>query len=131
MFTLTNKLRTIVAIGAVGTALAPVGVASAATVARLPGAGTSVVASRPITVAQTIDPSKVGSANGNYTDEDCEDLANEVNFDNQQAEIQGTVAAGTLPNTSAHDSAWAMSQLEEANAASAQQELDNNCFVMD
>jgi hypothetical protein len=131
MLTLTNKLRTIVAISAVGAVLAPVGAASAATVAHQPGASTSVIASQPITVAQTIDPNKVGSANGNYTDEDCEDLANEVNFDNQQAQIQGTIASGTLPNTSAHDSAWAMSQLEEANAASAQQELDNNCFVMD
>jgi hypothetical protein len=34
MFTLTNKLRTVVAITAVGAALAPVGVASAASFTR-------------------------------------------------------------------------------------------------
>ena len=53
MFTLTNMLRTIVAIGVAGAALASNGVG---------GTGTPGVASQPPIVAKYIDPGKVGSA---------------------------------------------------------------------
>ncbi|MGO9820767.1 MAG: hypothetical protein ACLPTJ_08965, partial [Solirubrobacteraceae bacterium] len=57
MLTITYKLHTIVALGAVGAALAGSGAASAATVVHKPGTGTTVVASQPTTVAQDIDMS--------------------------------------------------------------------------
>jgi hypothetical protein len=62
MFTITNKLRTIIALGPVGAALASSSVASAAFAVRAPGTGTSVLAGQATVVAQYIDPNKVGSA---------------------------------------------------------------------
>jgi hypothetical protein len=59
MFTITNKLRTVIAVGAVGAALASTGVASAATVN--PG----------------LDPGKVGGAVA--SDKECQDLVKGLN----------------------------------------------------
>ena len=66
MFTIPNKLRTVLALGAAGAALAGSGVA-AATIARAPGStGAPVVATTPTTIAQPIDANKVGSALDSY-----------------------------------------------------------------
>ena len=47
----------------------------------------TVLASQPTTVAQDIDPSKVGAGgSGQSTDEQCEALANEINSLNNDAQ---------------------------------------------
>jgi len=121
MFTITNKLRTVVALGAVGAALAGSGAASAATVLRTPGTGTTVVASQPTTVADTVDPNKVGGSPGvpGSTDEDCVALANEINT------LTGSGYAELLSG----DSALGEAELNLADEES--QRLNNNCLVID
>ena len=120
MFTITNKLRTIVAIGAAGAALAGSGVASAATVVHSPGTGTAVVASQPTIVAQYIDPNKVSSAGiPGYDNAMCESLAN----DHNKAESAGIQAVKD------GDAAAAQANIDNANGI--QSELEENCPVID
>lgn len=123
MFTITHKLHTIVALGAVGAALAGSGVASAATVVHKPGTGMTVLASQPTTVAQDIDPSKVGAGgSGQSTDEQCEALANEINSLNNDAQS----------NLSGNDlSGFDLAVAESALASEETQRLNDNCLVID
>ena len=117
MFSIMNKLRTLIALGAAGAALAGGGVASAATLVHTPGTGTTVVAGQPTTVY--LDPGKYGSATTGVSDADCENLAEDYNHEMStalEAEQEGErdIAHGAL-------------QL----AYAAQTKLENNCFVMD
>jgi hypothetical protein len=78
MFTITNKLRAIVAISAVGAAVASSGVASAATVVHLPGTGATTVAAAPAVVY--LDSNKVGSAGQpGWDDAACQQTAQAAN----------------------------------------------------
>jgi hypothetical protein len=117
MFTITNKLRTIVAIGAVGAALASSGVASAATVVHQPGTATATAVVAP-SVAY-LDPSKFGSANPAYSDQRCEDLANLVNQLNSAADAAATAGQ------------YGMARNLGSNAAATESTLNSNCFEMD
>jgi len=123
MFTISYKLRAIVALGAADAALAGSGAASAATVLRAPGTSTTVVASHPTTVAQDIDPSKVGAGgSGQSTDEQCEALANEINSLNNDAQTN---------LTSNNPSDFALAVAESALASQETQKLNDNCLVID
>ncbi len=95
----------------------------AATVIHKPGTGTTVVASQPTTVAQDIDPSKVGAGgSGQSTDEQCEDLANEINSLNNDAQS----------NLSGNDiSGFDLAVAESALASEETQQLNDNCLVID
>ena len=117
MFTITNKIRTIVALSAVGAALASSGIASAATAVRQPGTATTTAAAPP-TVAY-LDPSKFGSANPAYSNQRCEDLANLVNQLNSAA----GAAAGA--------GQYGMARDLGATAAATENTLTTNCFEMD
>ena len=78
MFAVTHKLRAIVAMSAVGAALASSGVASAATVVHPPGTVTRTVAVAPTVVY--LDPSKVGSGGQpGWDDATCEQTAQAAN----------------------------------------------------
>lgn len=125
MFTISNKLRTIVALGAVGAALAGSGVASAATIARVPGStGAPVVATAPTTITQDVDPSKVAGSPGvpGSTDEDCVGLANDIN----------TLTGAGYANILSGDSAMsALGEAELNQAGEETQQLNDNCIVID
>jgi hypothetical protein len=118
MLTINSKLRTIVAISAVGAALASSGVASAAIVVHPPGTVTTTVAAPPTVVSRVplpytpLDPTKFGSATTGVTNGDCENLANAVNELNAAA--IGTTNGAAL-----------------TAAANAQQTLNNLCFQID
>ena len=141
MFTITKKLRTIIALSAVGATLAGSGVASAAMVVQKPGAGTPVVGSRvasaamvvqkpgtgtpvvasqPTIVAQYIDPNKVGSAGiPGYDNAMCESLAE----DHNKAESAGILAVQY------GDASAAQANVDNANGI--QSDLEQNCLVID
>jgi hypothetical protein len=121
MFTVTNKLRTIVAIGAVGAALASSGVGSAATFVRPLGIGRTVVAVQPTTtVAQYIDPHNVGSAGiPGYDNAKCQSLAKAHNADENSA-VQ-----------SAKNGDAVAAQGFALLAGDLQTDLQDNCLVID
>ena len=120
MFTITNKLRMLVAVGAVGTALACSGVASAAINVRSPGTVAPTRAAAPTVVAQTIDPDNVGSAGiAGYDDQKCEDLANQHN--NQEWAAHDALRASDMNGY--------VSLLNAADDTA--DELSNNCLVID
>ncbi len=120
MFTITNKLCTIVTVGAVGAALASSGVASAASVVHRPGTGTPVVASQPTTVAQYINPNNVGSAGiAGYDDAHCQSLVNSHNADENDA-VKAAAAGDAL-----------LAQGYAELAGDLQTDLESNCFVID
>lgn len=119
MLTITNKIRTMVAVSAVGAALGATGVASAATVVRQPGTATTTVSASPTVVSKTLDPNKFGSATKGITNADCENLASTVNNLNTAAGY----AAGGGNNILA-------GQLL-TNAYNAEQTLDTLCFQID
>jgi hypothetical protein len=121
MFTITNKIRTIIAASAVAAALASGGVASAAMLVHRPGTITTKVAPPIVTApAPVIDPHKVGSAGiAGYDDEACQQLANDVNSTFKGANY----AAGQ------GDSATASDLYDKAQGLDA--ELEANCMVMD
>ena len=116
MFTITSKIRTLVALAAVGGVLASTGVASAATAVRSPGTVAPTASVQPTVVAKSLDPSKWGSANDNMTDGDCEQLATAVNNTNQEA------AASADANMASH--------LAD-QASELQSQLEALCFQMD
>jgi hypothetical protein len=120
VFTITSKIRIIVAISAVGAAVASSGVASAASVVHRPGTGTPVVASQPTTVAQYINPNNVGSAGiGGYDNPACEHLANQAN------------AAEDGADQAAHNGDSATANTLYDLAAEKYAELEDNCLVID
>jgi len=120
MFTITNKLRTVIALSAAGTTLAGSGVASAARVVQKPGTGTPAVASQPTIVARYIDPNKVGSAGiPGYDTAMCESLAN----DHNKAESAGIQAVKD------GDASAAQANIDNANGI--QSVLEENCLVID
>lgn len=102
MFTIPNKLRTIVALGAVGAALAGSGAASAG-----------------VASAATINPNKVGSASDDYSNAECASLATAHNI-NEQAGEQA------LEGINSEDA-----EADFGAAADEQSELENNCLVID
>ena len=120
MFTITNKLRMLVAVGAVGAAFASSGVASAAMNVRSPGTVAPTRVAPPTAVAQEIDPDNVGSAGINgYDDQKCEDLANQHNdleFQAYQSALHSDMKA------------WAAS-MDKADAKA--DEISDNCLVVD
>jgi len=119
MFTITNKIRTMVAVSAVAAALGATGVASAATVVRQPGTATPTVSASPTVVYKELDPNKFGSATKGITNADCESLASTVNNLNTAAGYaQGAgnnVLAGQLLT----------------NAYNTEQTLNTLCFQID
>jgi hypothetical protein len=120
MFTITNRLRMLVAVGAVGAALASSGVASAASVFQKFGIVTPVVASQSTTVAKPIDPDTVGSAGiAGYDDEMCESLANQHN--DYESDGLARLRAGDAQGFNAYMDA----------ADQAEDELDDHCMVID
>jgi hypothetical protein len=121
MFTITNRLRMLVAVGAVGAALASSGVPSAASAFHNPGTATPVVASQTTTVvAKYIDPDNVGSAGIlGYDDQRCEDLANQHN-DLENAGYDAVRAGNAAGFKASMDAA---DQVED--------QLDGNCMVID
>jgi hypothetical protein len=122
MFTITNKIRTIIALGAVGAAVASSGVASAAIPVHRPGTGTvtRVVAPPTIVADEAIDPNKVGSAGiAGYDDAACEQLANESN-----AAMKGANAAAGDGDTATANDLYGIAQDKDA-------ELEDNCLVID
>ncbi len=120
MFTITNKRRTLIAIGAAGAALAGTGVASAATVVHEPGTGTPIVTSQPTSVARVVDPNKVfGAGNPAWPTSRCEALATLINKDD---------SLGNSESAHGDHAAAAQTFAEEAQD---QETLDNNCGVMD
>jgi hypothetical protein len=132
MFTLTQKLRTIVAISAVGAALASSAVASAAISVHQPGAGTRVVTSRLTTVGQIIDPNKVGSAGiPGYDDQACEDLANDANLMESNSQSAASQAQQAPAGSSEQQLDQYNVQADSNLASEIEQELSENCFVID
>jgi hypothetical protein len=116
----TNRLRTIIALGAAGAALTGSSVASAATVVQNPGPATPVVASSATALAQVIDPNKVfGGVNSGWSTARCEDLANLINSDD---------ALATRAESSGNFAEAANYANDQANR---QEQLDNNCGVID
>ena len=79
------------------------------------------VASRPTSVADTIDPSNVGASPGvpGSTDEGCEALAKDIN----------TLTAAGYAEALSGDAA--LGEAEANLAAEETQQLDNSCIVMD
>jgi hypothetical protein len=120
MFTITNKLRMLVALCVVGAALVSTTVASAATVVRSPGKAAPVRVAPPTVVAQQIDPDNVGSAGvPGYDDQKCEDLANQHNS-LEDAGYHSLLAGDTGAYVSA------------LNAADdVEDEISDNCMVID
>jgi hypothetical protein len=124
MFSVTNKIRTIIALGAVAAAVAVSGVASAAIPVHRPGTGTvtitRIVAPPPIVADETVDPNKVGSAGiAGYDDETCQGLANQVN-----SAMKGANAAGEDGDTATANDLYGLAQDKDA-------ELEDNCLVID
>jgi hypothetical protein len=117
---ITSRLRTIVAVGAVGAGLVSSGVASAASVIPPPGTGTTVVASQPTTVARYIDPVKTFSAGiAGYSDGKCEQLAGLHNSLEGRGRSQAAMG----------NSADAQASFEAAGEAA--HDLQDNCVVID
>jgi hypothetical protein len=124
MFTVTNRIRTIIALGAVGAAAASSGVASAAISVHGPGTGTGnvakLVAPPRVVPDEVVDPNKVGSAGiAGYDNAACEQLANETNA----AEKGANSAAGDGDMTTAN-TLYGVAQDKDA-------ELEDNCLVID
>jgi hypothetical protein len=122
MFTITNKLGTMVAVGVAGAALACSSVASAAIVAQKPGTGTlpRPRAGQPTVVAKYIDPGKVGSAGiAGYTDAYCQQLAGHADY------LMG-VAAGYAISGDTRSAAKATQASDEVS-----NEVEDNCIVQD
>jgi hypothetical protein len=120
MFTITNRLRMLVAVGAVGAALASSGVASAAINVRSPGTVAPTRVAPPTAVTQTIDPDNVGSAGiAGYDDQKCEDLANQHN--NQEWAGFDALRVGDMNGY--------VSALNAADDTA--DELSDNCLVID
>ncbi len=118
MFSTKIHTTITVLVASAGFVLASSGVASAIMPVQQPVA-VQVVTSQPTTVAQNIDPSKVGSANDNYSDQDCETLAKEHNEDETISK-----RAGRAGNSQTADDFADM-------AAETQSTLEDNCFVID
>jgi hypothetical protein len=126
MFTITSRIRVLVAIGAVGGTLGCAAVASAIPVATKPGATTSVTL-KPIVVNQPVTPYQhVGSVSGagsagipGYDDAKCASLAQ----DNNTAVSYGDQAAAS------GDSEAEVSYYNQA--ANIYQQLSDNCLVID
>jgi hypothetical protein len=118
MFTATNKIRTIIALGTVGAALASSGVASAAVPVHRPG---TVIVTRVVAPpTKVIDATKVGSAGiAGYDDEACEQLASQAN----SAEKGANSAAADGDSATAND-LYGIAQEKDA-------ELEDNCMVID
>lgn len=118
MFTITNKLRTIVAASAVGAVLASSGVASAAMAAHQPGTVTTIVAAPRAVVY--LDPTKVGSVGQpGWDDATCQQMAQAANDWEAVGDQRG--ANGDL--------AGQARAYQTANNLNT--EVENNCFVMD
>jgi hypothetical protein len=123
MCTITNTIRTTIALGAVGVALALSGVASAAVPVHLlgaPVATTAVIA--PPTVSyhflNPLDPHKVGGAGGASTGW-CEDMAGFYNKDLERADAAETA---NDPETFAVETGRAERDLKT---------VEDNCIVVD
>jgi hypothetical protein len=119
MLTATNKIRTIIALGTVGAALASSGVASAAVpVHRV---GTTVAVTRVVAPpTKVIDATKVGSAGiDGYDDAACEQLASQAN-----SAYKGANSAAADGDKATANDLYGIAQ--EKNA-----ELEDNCMVMD
>jgi hypothetical protein len=133
MFTIPNKLRTIIALSAVGATLTGSGVATAATIARAPGStGAPVVATAPTTSAQVIDPNKVGSAGiPGWTNGMCEAAARGANWDADQ-EQDFADAASNSPDGSAAQKSYTNSAIQaQAAEDNNLQSISDNCLVID
>ena len=126
MFTINSRIRTLVAIGAVGATVGCTAVASAAPIATKPGAITSVTL-KPIIVSQPVTPymhvgpvSGAGSAGvSGYDDAKCESLAE----DNNTAVSYGDQAQQAGDNDAAANFYH--------QAANIYQQLSDNCLVID
>jgi hypothetical protein len=143
MFTIPNKLRTIIALSAVGATLTGSGVATAATIARAPGStGEPVVATTPTTSApvvattptpsEVIDPNKVGSAGiPGWTDGMCEAAARQANWDADQEQDFADAAANS-PDGSAAQKSYTNSAIQaQAGEDANLQSISDNCLVID
>ena len=125
MFTITRKLGVVVAVAVAGAALSSSGVASAASIVRSPGTIARPVVSAPVTVA-----TEAGSAGiPGYDDQKCEDLASDVR--EYQSRYEDAVNTANNTGGAAHQEAVndARSYLDDEIAA--QQELSDNCLVID
>jgi hypothetical protein len=126
MFTITTRIRVLVALGAAGATLGCAAVASAVPIATKPGATTSVTL-KPIVVSQPVTPyAHVGPVSGagsagvpGYDDATCESLAQ----DNNTAVSYGDQAAAS------GDSEAEVSYYQQA--AHIYQQLSDNCLVID
>lgn len=121
MLNVNIKLRTVIALGLAGAALAGSGVASAATVRGLPQATHAPVAVVTAPARSlNIDPGKVGSAGiPGYDDAECQSLADNYNAEQQIANDD-------------QDAGNAQGAGEANDAASYTKGLiDDNCIVID
>jgi hypothetical protein len=118
MLTATKKIRTIIALGTVGTALASTGVASAAVPVHRPG---TVIVTRVVAApTKVIDATKVGSAGiDGYDDAACEQLASQAN-----CAYKGANSAAADGDSATANDLYGIAQ--EKNP-----ELEDNCMVMD
>jgi hypothetical protein len=126
MFTVTTRIRVLVAVGAAGATLRCAAVASAVPVATQPGAITSVTL-KPIVVSQPVTPyADVGPVSGagsagvpGYDDATCESLAQDnntaVSYGDQAQQAGDTDTAGSYYHQAAH----------------IYQQLLDNCLVID
>lgn len=123
MFTITNRIRILIALGAVGAAVGCTAVASAATIAVKPVTVAPIVTvHHPVaTAASHVGPVQgAGSAGiAGYDDATCASLAQ----DNNTAVSYGDQAAQT-GDTEAEISYY-------NQAANIYQQLSNNCLVID
>jgi hypothetical protein len=119
MFTITNKLRTVVALGAVGAALASSGVASAATAVHTTGSTLAPVSTKVTVALSTTEGHSTGDP-GSATEGTCQALGAEAaGYENQGTNL---AKAGDLEG--AADAYDAATSIENAG-------MDEGCFFID
>jgi hypothetical protein len=120
MFTATNKIRTIIALGTVGAALASSGIASAAVPVHRTGTVAAPITRVVAPPTMAADATKVGSAGiDGYDDATCEQLASQAN-----SAYKGANSAAADGDKATANDLYGIAQ--EKNA-----ELEDNCMVMD
>ncbi len=119
MFTITSKLRTLIALGAVGATVGSAAVASAAMVGHRPITLTSIVVNHPMAAHTTAVQGAASAGIDGYDDATCEGLAHDYNTATNYGDQ--AVKAGDIDD--------AVSNYEVAD--NIYKQMSDNCMVVD
>jgi hypothetical protein len=126
MFTITGKLRTVVAVSAAGAALASTGVASAATPLRSP-----LSTHRPVATTTSVAQEAGSAGVPGYDDERCQELLGESLHYEDKFQEDLLKAQQTPMGTPEHQQAVDAAHYDTETAYQDKQELSDNCLVVD